>query len=89
MDIQMTRIRAHDAGITEISQTDTGIVFKLSETSAETAQRVSALAAQNRGKILFGAGDNPYILLREKSLPQSKLVPRVNEIIDGLGEQTK
>ena len=89
MDIQMTRIRAHDAGITEISQTDTGIVFKLSETSAETAQRVSALAVQNRGKILFGAGDNPYILLREKSLPQSKLVPRVNEIIDGLGEQTK
>ncbi len=89
MDIQMTRIRAHDAGITEISQTDTGIIFKLSETSAETAQRVSALAAQNRGKILFGAGDNPYILLREKSLPQSKLVPRVNEIIDGLGEQTK
>ena len=89
MDIQMTRIRAHDAGITEISQTDTGIVFKLSETSAETAQRVSALAAQNRGKILFGAGDNPYILLREKSLPQSNLVPRVNEIIDGLGEQTK
>ena len=89
MDIQMTRIRAHDAGITEISQTDTGIVFKLSETSAETAQKVSALAAKNRGKILFGAGDNPYILLREKSLPQSKLVPRVNEIIDGLGEQTK
>ena len=89
MDIQMTRIRAHDAGITEISQTDTGIVFKLSETSAETAQKVSALAAKNRGKILFGAGDNPYILLREKSLPQNKLVPRVNEIIDGLGEQTK
>ena len=44
-------------------------------------EKISVLASKNRGKILFGAGDNPYILLREKTLKGDKLIESVNNVL--------
>ena len=46
--------------------------------------KVSVLASNNKGKILFGAGDNPYILLREKNVKNDKLLDCVNNVLNYL-----
>ena len=47
----------------------------------ELVDKISLLATTNKGKILFGAGDNPYILLREKNLKGDKLIESVNNVL--------
>ena len=81
LEIQMLRISAEKAGIKEISHAEAGIIFKLHSLSRELVDKISILASKNRGKILFGAGDNPYILLREKGLKGDKLIESVNNVL--------
>lgn len=81
LEIQMLRVTAEGIGIKEISHAEAGIVFKIYALSRELVEKVSLLASKNRGKILFGAGDNPYILLREKSLKGDKLIESVNNVL--------
>ena len=81
LEIQMLRTVAEGIGIKEISHSEAGIVFKIHALSRELVEKVSLLATKNRGKILFGAGDNPYILLREKSLKGDKLIESVNNVL--------
>ncbi len=81
LEIQMLRISAEKAGIKEISHAEAGIIFKIQSLSREMVDKISILASKNRGKILFGAGDNPYILLREKGLKGDKLIESVNNVL--------
>ncbi|MBR5219176.1 MAG: transcription-repair coupling factor, partial [Clostridia bacterium] len=81
LEIQMLRISAEKAGIKEISHVEAGIIFKIQALSREMVDKISILASKNRGKILFGAGDNPYILLREKGLKGDKLIESVNNVL--------
>lgn len=81
LEIQMLRVQAEEIGIKEISHAEAGIIFKLSSLSRELVEKISVLASKNRGKILFGAGDNPYILLREKTLKGEKLIESVNNVL--------
>jgi len=77
----MLRITAEEIGIKEIGHVEAGIIFKLHTLTKEIVEKVSILASKNRGKILFGAGDNPYILLREKNLKGEKLLESVNNVL--------
>ena len=81
LEIQMLRITAEAIGIKEIGHVEAGIIFKLHSLTKEIVEKVSILATKNRGKILFGAGDNPYILLREKALKGEKLIESVNNVL--------
>ncbi len=87
LDIQMLRITAQEIGIREISHAEAGIIFKISSLTRELVDRISVLATKNKGKILFGAGDNPYILLREKGLKGDKLVESVNNVLKCLQKE--
>ncbi len=89
LDIQMIRVAAQNIGIKEIAHAENGIVFKFVRINKELIEKISELAAKNRGKILFGAGENPYLLLREKNLKSNEIVESVNKILKGLqnGEQ--
>ena len=73
--------RLEEIGIKEIGHVEAGIIFKLHSLTKELVEKVSILASKNRGKILFGAGDNPYILLREKALKGEKLIESVNNVL--------
>ncbi len=81
LDIQMIRVAAQEIGIKEISHAEAGIIFKISSLSRELVEKISVLATKNKGKILFGAGDNPYVLLREKALKGEKLIESVNNVL--------
>ena len=89
LEIQMIRVCAEGIGIKEICHAEAGIVFKLHSLTRELVDKVSVLASKNRGKILFGAGENPYILLREKGLKNEKLVERVNYVLNLLQDTEK
>ncbi len=84
LEIQMMRVSAINAGIKEISHAEAGIVFKIQRITPELLDKISILASQNKGKILFGAGENPYILLREKNLKGEKLIESINNVLNCL-----
>lgn len=84
LDVAIIKARANEAGITEISHTDSGIVFKLSRQNPPDIAKVAALAGSNKGKILYGAGDNPYILYREKEQKEKTILAAVETVLKGL-----
>ena len=84
LDIQMIRTEAQNLGIKEISHAEGGIIFKLEKVTPEMVDKVALLASRHRGKILFGAGDNSYILLREKNLKAGEIIESVNIILKDL-----
>ncbi len=84
LEIQMIRVVAQSVGIKEIAHADAGIIFKIHQITPELLEKVSILATKNKGKILFGAGDNPYILLREKNLKKDNLLDSVNNVLNYL-----
>lgn len=84
LDIQMIKNTAQNAGIKEISHAESGIIFKIDTLTPDMVDKVSNLASKMRGKILFGAGENPYILLREKDLKEKKLIESVNIVLNYL-----
>lgn len=81
LEIQMLRVNAQNIGIREIAHAEAGVIFKIQSLTRELVDKISLLASKNRGKILFGAGENPYILLREKNLKNDKLLESVNNVL--------
>ena len=84
LEIQMTKLNAQKAGIKEICGCEGGIMFKIASLTTDMVDTVASLATKKRGKILFGAGENPYILLREKNLKENEILENVNKILNYL-----
>ena len=84
LEIQMTKLNAQKAGIKEICGCEGGIMFKIASLTTDMVDAVASLASIKRGKILFGAGENPYILLREKNLKENEILENVNNILNYL-----
>ena len=84
LEIQMIRVTAEGIGIKEISHVEAGLIFKIHHLTRELVDKISLLATKNKGKILFGAGENPYILLREKGLKGEKLLESINNVLNCL-----
>ena len=89
LEIQMIRVSAESIGIKEISHVEAGIIFKIRALSKKIVDKISILASKNRGKVLFGAGDNPYVLLREKSARGEKLIDCVNNVLKCLQNEAE
>ena len=86
LQIQMLRVNAQNIGIKEIGHAEAGIIFKIEKITPGLLEKISAFASKNKGKVLFGAGDNPYLLLREKNLKQEKLLECVEKVLEALSE---
>ncbi len=84
LEIQMLRVTAQNAGIKEVSHVQAGVMFKIANLTAELVDGISLLASKNKGKILFSAGENPYIVLREKNIKGEKLLESVNNVLNYL-----
>lgn len=89
LEIQSLKIKAQEIGIIEICHAEAGIMFKLKSADGETVEKISKLAAARRGKILFGAGERPYILLREKALKQGQIIECVNNVLNDLQNENQ
>lgn len=84
LDVAMIRAEANEIGITEISHSDGGLVFKLSAQNPPPIENIMTLAAGNRGKVLYGAGDKPYILFRDKDANENNIIKNINIVLKGL-----
>ncbi len=84
LDVAILRSEAAHTGITEISHAEGGIVFKISAQNPPPIENIMTLAANNRGKILYGAGDKPYILYRDKNTDEKNIIKIINNVLNGL-----
>ncbi len=84
MDIAIIRSRAAELGIIEISHGEAGLVFKLSRQNPPPLEKIVVLASDNKSKILYSAGENPYILYRDKNLNEKNIMEIVNYVLKGL-----
>ncbi|MCH5187533.1 MAG: transcription-repair coupling factor [Oscillospiraceae bacterium] len=84
MDVAMIRAKAREVGVVEISHSESGIVFKLSTSSPPPIELIMELAANNRGKILYGAGEKPYILSRGKLSSEKNIIKNINNVLKSL-----
>ncbi len=84
LDIAMLRTKASETGITEISHSESGLVFKLSSINPPPIENIMSLAASNKGKILYGAGDNPYILYRTKDTNEKNIIKNIENLLNEL-----
>lgn len=84
MDIAMLRAAANAIGIIEICHSEAGLMFKLSKQNPPSLESIATLATDNKGKILYGAGESPYILYRDKVLTEKKIMEIINIVLKGL-----
>ncbi len=89
MDVAELRAKAEEAGVVEISHSESGLVFRLSAQSPPPIERIMALAAENKGKILYGAGEKPYILLRGKPASEEDIIKNINNVLNSLQKTDK
>ncbi len=84
MDVAELRALAEETGITEISHGESGLMFRLSAQNPPPIESIAALASANKGKILYGAGEKPYILLRGKPLGEEEIIKNINNVLKSL-----
>jgi len=89
LEIQMMRVSAQEIGIKEICHAESGIMFKLEALTKDMVEKVGTLASKMRGKILFGAGENAYILLRDKKLTKENLTEEINNVLKYLQNENQ
>ena len=86
ISIALLRAAAAENGVTDISQKGSGLLFTL---GSFDLRRVSALCALDkyRGRLLFSAGEKPYLALRlKKGEDPLKLGRTLIEDYGGTGE---
>lgn len=84
IDVALLRTKAAETGVYEISEAPTGVMFKVYPDKPPTPKALAALAGEMKGKILYGAGDKPYILARIKEPDSEKLLLNINNVLQCL-----
>ncbi len=81
-DVALLRVYAEAAGIGEITQSGGKIILYYDKTP--NMERVSAVMAENRGGLLFGAGERPYLALRESFMQNTKDMKKLKKLLKDL-----
>ncbi len=82
IDVALMRNRAARFGITEINQKADSLLLYMNSFSMQTA---SGLVAALRGRVLFNAGNRPYLAVR--MLPGEQPPDTITAVLDALEEQ--
>jgi transcription-repair coupling factor (superfamily II helicase) len=81
MHIAIIKAMANSLGITDISQSPDGVVLKFVKSKAPDIKILSKISSSGKVKILFGAGDKPYILIKMKKPSEKELIENVNFVL--------
>lgn len=85
IDIAVIKADAHMLGITEVTQNDNGIMMVFDAESVDM-RSVSGVIAQYKGKVLFSAGERPYLMYREKHITQESVLPNIKFLLQCMKE---
>ncbi|MDD6309215.1 MAG: transcription-repair coupling factor [Clostridia bacterium] len=82
IDVALLRVYAEAAGIGEVTQSGGKVIMYYDK--KPNMERVSAVIAENRGGILFGAGERPYLALRENFLKNVNDTKKIKKLLKDL-----
>jgi len=82
IDVALLRVFAEEAGIGEISESGGRIILYYDK--KPDMEILSRVMEQNRGKLLFNAGERPYIALREGFLKNKNDTEKVKKLLKDL-----
>ncbi len=84
MKIALIKAYANALGITDISQSKDGIVLKLLKSHTPDIKVLSKISSSKIVRILFSAGEKPYILIRMQSPTEKEIIEKLNFVINCL-----
>lgn len=84
MRIALIKAAAGELGITEVSQSDEGVTLSLSKERVPDIKTLSKISSSGVVKILFNAGERPYILIRMKKPDEKTLMENINFVLNAL-----
>lgn len=84
MKIALMKATANSLGITDISQSESGITLKMVKTRTPDIKILSKISTSGVVKILFSAGDRPYILIRCNKPTEKEILEKVNFVLNCL-----
>lgn len=74
LDISYIKALCEQIGIFDVNEYGSGITFKMKEMSNELVSAIMKNDRKYKGRILFGAGKNPYFTLKPLTLDKAKEV---------------
>ncbi len=84
MKIAMIKALANSVGVTDISQSSDGITLKIIKHKTPDIKILSKISTSGIVKILFSAGDRPYILIRTNKPTEKEIIEKVNFVLNCL-----
>ncbi len=84
MKIALMKACANSLGITDINQSADGVTLKFIKTKAPDIKVLSKISSSRVVRILFSAGDKPYILIRMQNPSEKDIIEKVNFVLNSL-----
>ncbi|MBE7025785.1 MAG: transcription-repair coupling factor [Ruminococcaceae bacterium] len=82
IDVSLLRVYAGEAGIGEVTESGGKIIIYFDKTP--NMENLSRVMEENRGKLLFNAGERPYIALREGFLKNKNDTEKLKKLLKDL-----
>ena len=79
IDIALLRAKAQAAGVADISQKGHNVVVTFDGRARLDVEKISTVMSNMKGKVLFSAGERPYLTIRGGSLDNVKFM--LNELL--------
>lgn len=84
IEIALIRNLASEIGVAEIKEANGSIVFYFNPKAMPSLERISELIGKSKGKILFGAGEKPYLSIRNKEKTEENVLNIVKKLLQSL-----
>ncbi len=85
IDIALVKALAKNAGIYEINQTGTNVMFRFNKGEMDL-ETIAGLVQKMPAKILFSASEKPYITFRAAQIEKKKLLENIKFILQSINE---
>lgn len=84
IEVAMIRVFASEAGVKEISGNKLKTVFHFDEKNLPTPEAISGIITKYRKKILFSAGEKPYLTLKCDGENEKEMVDNIKNLLKDL-----
>lgn len=81
MHIALMKAAANSVGITDISQSESGVTLNFVKSKTPDIKTLSKISTSGVVKILFSAGEKPYILIRMAHPGEKEIIKNVNFVL--------
>ena len=84
LDVSMLRVYASEAGVREVLGDSKKVVLRIDENNPPSAEGIANIIAKHKQRILFSAGENPYITVKIDSKSQKETINVIKNMLKDL-----